>query len=421
MRYIALLLAAGCAIGSPPGFSPGDTWTFPLVDPLSDGRLVVPVTIHGQGPFLFAIDRDAASTMIDPDIASALGARALAEVRVDDYDDHSHPAFYAELTDFEVGNLTLTLVPVTILPKPGQFDEDGRRIAGVLGRKFIADSLVFGFDRDRGIAWLSTQQAFKAPAEATTLALDGISNAGVKVSWRPVVKDAKIGGTVVDLHPDFSRVTSELAADKWQAGGLAPTEWGLHIVDDSSGVIREVSKLGVAPRVTVAAAAREHVGFVPYDDQRLWKYKLDGVLGLDFFRPYKVAADWHHEKIYLTPREDLKTSLATRMGRWPELATCAHPGCATLEPLQGASDQGPVLRVVRAGFQGDLELIVHATKNGAALPSFEINLPAASAALDAQLEPRYLGASFEVVDASPFPRRCEYVNGCIMTESPLPP
>jgi len=422
MRYIAVLLAASCAIGSPPGFSPGETWTFPLVDPLSDGRLVVPVTIHGKGPFLFAIDRDAASTMIDPDVAAELGVRALSEIRVDDYDDHSHPAWYAELTDFEVGNLTLSLVPVTILPKPGRFDEDGRRIHGVLGRTFIADSLVFGFDRDRGIAWLSTQQAFKAPSGATELALDRVSNAGVKVAWRPVVKEAKVGNTVVDLHPDFSRLTSELAVDKWQASGLAQTEWGLQIVDDSSGEVRDVSKLGIAPHVTVAAAVREHVGFVPYDDKRLWKYKLDGVLGLDFFRPFKVAADWHHEKIYLTPREDLHASLATRMGRWPELATCEHPGCATFETFASAHpDQGPVLRVVRNGYQRGLELIVHATKNGAELPSFEVNLPAETAALDAQLEPRYLGAEFEIVDASPFPRHCEYIDGCIYKASLLPP
>jgi len=421
MRYIAVVLACGCAIGSPPGFSPGDTWTFPLVDPLSGGRLVVPVTIHGKGPYLFAIDRDAV-TMVDAEVPYDLGLRALGAVRVDDYDDHGHPAFYGELTDFEVGNLTISLVAVEILPAAGGFDEDGRRIAGVLGRTFIADSLVFGFDRDRGIAWLTTQQAFTPPAGATELELDKISSAGVKVTVRPVVKAAKIGDTVVDLHPDFSRVTSELSADKWQASGLAPTEWGQKIVDDASGVTREVSKLGVASRVTVAAAAREHVGFIPYDDKRLWRYKLDGVLGLDFFRPFKVAADWHHEKIYLTPREDLHASLAVRVARWPELATCAHPGCATIETLQGEEGKGPILRVHRDGYERDLEIVVNATgKSGEPLPSLALNLPADTAALDAQLETRYLGATFDLVDASPFPRRCEYRGGCVMTQAPMPP
>ncbi|HEY1557622.1 MAG TPA: hypothetical protein VGF94_22475 [Kofleriaceae bacterium] len=423
MRTLALLVATGCAIGAPPGFSSGTQWTFPLVDPLAGGRLVVPVMVHGKGPFLFAIDRDAASTIVDPEIAAAAEARATGELRVDDYDDHTHPAFYAEITDVEIGNLTISLLPVQVLPRPGHFDEDGRHISGVIGRKLVADSLVFGFDRDRGIAWLETQQAFVPPPAATVLALDGISSSGVKVAWRPVVKDAKIGAAAVDLHPDFSRVASELALDKWHAAGLAPTDAALKIID-SSGIVRDVTQLGVAPAVTVATASRDHVGFVPYDDRRLWQYKLDGVLGLDFFRPFKVAADWHHEKIYLTPREDLAATRATRLARWGELfAPCPDPGCATFELVTVAEGEGPGMRVHRdRGFLGPLEVILRATaKSGEPLPNLELNFPADASAFDTQLPQRYLGATFEIVDASPFPRACPYVGGCAMTQPVLPP
>jgi hypothetical protein len=37
MRALLSSLAlTGCAVGAPPGFSEGDTWSFPLVAPLED-------------------------------------------------------------------------------------------------------------------------------------------------------------------------------------------------------------------------------------------------------------------------------------------------------------------------------------------------------------------------------------------------
>ena len=53
----AWLFAAGCSVGTPPGFSGGDHWTLPLVGPLEDGILVTPVSVHGHGPYLFEIGR----------------------------------------------------------------------------------------------------------------------------------------------------------------------------------------------------------------------------------------------------------------------------------------------------------------------------------------------------------------------------
>jgi hypothetical protein len=54
-----VLVAAGCTVGAPPGFSAGENWTFPLVGPLENGLLITPATVKGHGPYLFAIDPDA--------------------------------------------------------------------------------------------------------------------------------------------------------------------------------------------------------------------------------------------------------------------------------------------------------------------------------------------------------------------------
>ena len=74
VRASALLLGvlAACTVGAPPGFSSGESWAFPLVGPLEDGALLVPVKVNGKGPFLFLIDPDAPFTSIDEGVAKEL-------------------------------------------------------------------------------------------------------------------------------------------------------------------------------------------------------------------------------------------------------------------------------------------------------------------------------------------------------------
>src|SRR5579872_2309554 len=123
---ILLALTAGCAMGAPPGFSPGQQWTMPLVDPLSDGRLLVPVMVHGHGPYLFVLDRDQGETVVDPEVVNAVGLRAESTSRIIDYNDRGHAAFEFQLTDVEIGTLTLSLMYATVQVKPHAFDADGR-------------------------------------------------------------------------------------------------------------------------------------------------------------------------------------------------------------------------------------------------------------------------------------------------------
>jgi hypothetical protein len=426
MRYSMVLpLIASCAMGAPPGFSPAEQWTMPLVDPLSDGRLLVPVMVHGHGPYLFVLDRDQERSVVDPAVVMAVGVRAEDAARLIDYNDTGHAAFATELTDVEVGTLTVSLVHVDIQPKPNKYDSDGRRIYGVLGRDFLADSIVFGFDRDRGIAWLSTQEAFQPPAGARVVELSKYTTEGVKVPYHPVV-EAKVNGVTVDLHPQFASVVSSLAPESWQRTQLKPVDWPLTLVD-WAGTPRAVKQLGVAQQVAVDGLATAGVGFAPYDDRRLVFLRLDGMLGLDFFRPFSVAADWHHRKLYLTPRAtDPIATVGMRIARWGDaLAACKDPGCGSLE-LHAPNYDDPVRPILTVSTDDavthELELVVRATdKTGQRLPTIEINFPAGVHGLATKLAPQYLDAKLEIVDASPFPRVCPSQGGCVMIESPTPP
>src|SRR5215470_8045313 len=145
---------AGCSIGAPPGFPPAESWTVPLVGPLENGLLVVPVTISGHGPYLFAIDPDALVSAVDVQVVrdnqlwSGQGPRRTDETWT------SRPRFYAELLDIRIGNLAIDRRDAMVFAV-GAYDTEGRHISGILGRDFLAESLVFGFDRDQGVATLS--------------------------------------------------------------------------------------------------------------------------------------------------------------------------------------------------------------------------------------------------------------------------
>ena len=417
-----LLSLSACAFGAPPGFSAGDTWTMPLVEPLSGGRLLTIVRVEDRGPYVFAIDPDAPLTTVDPEVVTRGEFRAQLGPRRVDEGDTSHPTFYAELTDMRVGDLSVSLVHVAV-SEAHAFDDDGRRIHGVLGRDVIADSLVFSFDRDRGVAWLTTQEAFQPPADASMI---GYRKAWARVQAVPRrLAKVNVDGHEVDLHLDLGEKVSTLVPQYWDKTGLRPIEWHLTMIDEV-GTHHDVDKLGIAERVEVGGIERTGLGFASYADKRFWWGRFDGSLGLDFLRPYVVAADWHHSTLYLTPRKPATASRTVRLSRW-NMPACAEPGCVRL-PLAPATaalpaEPRPTLQIRRdPASTGPLSVIVHATSRaGRTLPPFELVLPSNVTSLHTSLDSMYGDATLEVVDASPFPRMCGNPSGCVIALQAAPP
>jgi hypothetical protein len=413
---LALPLTA-CAFGAPPGFSQGDTWTFPLVEAQQGGRLLTPVTIEGRGPYLFAIDPDAPMTTVDPDVLRNTDFRIWQGARRLDEQDTTHPTFYTRVTHLKAGDLTISLLLVAEA-EGHAFDTDGRRIYGILGRDVIADSLVFGFDRDRGIAWLQTQEAFHAPANAQVLDFKKVRDEPVSDPRKLI--DTKVNGHDVALHLDLGEEVSQLYPKQWTAANLQPVDWHL-VLADETGTKRDVDKLGIAQQVVAQGVTRDHVAFAPYDDRRFLYNVYDGTLGLDFFAPYDVAVNWHTTKVYLTPRKPSVT-LGDRLARW-QFPQCTETGCVQLSLASSADNPKPQVRIVRdPALQGDLAVIVQATgATGNQLPAFEASFPAGVDSLSAQLDSMYTGAKLQIADASPFPRKCTDPHGCIIIEQATPP
>jgi len=429
------LLVAGCSVGTPPGFSSGDRWTFPLVGPLEDGVLFTPVSVHGHGPYLFAIDPDANVSALDKQLVEDAELRMGTGPHRIDETDTGQVRFYAELLDLKVSGLTIDRRDVMVFPG-GLYDTEGRHVSGILGRDVLADSLVFGFDRDQGIATLSTVKAFTPPADATRITYQPVSSRSSAISTNvdpadaagrsgaalpdvaPVPRrlaTAQIGDGQFAMHLDLGAAASQLPEAAWSKAKLEPSAVQIRLVDEAA-TARRVTTAGVAADVTLGAAKTFHVTFVPFIEKRFATEGVDGALGLNFFRPYAVYASWDSKAYYLKSRGDAAATLTARLGRWgADLPTCPHPGCVSVDLT--ASDAGVAIHVTRdppaAGHALEVFFGVTPAAGKVAAP-LVIALPATADELTAPVPAEYAGATFSVLDASPFPRDCPGAGGCIV-------
>ena len=459
-RTLLLILGSGCTVGAPSGFSNGDHWTFPLVGPLEDGLLITPGRVHGHGPYLFAIDPDANVTALDAEVVRAAGLRSgIGPKRVDESDTGQN-RFYAEMLDLEIADLKVERRDAMVFTT-GFYDTEGRRISGIIGRDVLADSLVFGFDRDQGIATLSTVKAFKPPPDATAISYENVFGRSNNVSGKdppPVVTSrgggglagravagpeqaavparlqdkervgvnlpditpmprrlvtARIGDASFAMHLDLGATVSQLRQDSWSKAGVTPADFKLRVVDEAM-TARDITAEGRAAHVAVGGTS-SHATFAPYIERRFLPAPIDGSLGLDFFEPYAVYANWDTSTYLLKPRGDAAATTTARLGRWGSyLPACAHPGCVTAQ-LAPFGD-GVALAVVRdpEAANKDLELLLTVTAPGKSARRLVVELPRAIDKVSGVLSADYRDAAIAVLDASPFPRDCGNQGGCIV-------
>lgn len=442
------VLLAGCAGATPSGFSKGDHWVFPLVGPLEDGLLLTPVSIHGHGPYLFAIDPDANITVIDKQVVDEAGLTTGNGPSRFDEAASEQVRGYAELLDLKLGGLTIDRRQVMAVGS-GFYNND-RRVNGVLGRDVLAGALVFGFDRDQGIATLSTVKAFTPPPDAIAIKYQAIQvdpqasvppsgnspgldssntddasrigvitrSASASLDVTPLprrVAAAQIDGAGFTMHFDLGSPVSQLRESLWAKAKLTPANVKLRLIDEAA-TLREVTRAGIAAEVTAGAAKASQVTMAPYVDKRFAIGKLDGALGLDFFQPYAVYANWEGATFYLKPRGDAAATAVARLGRWgAALPTCPHPGCVTASLT--ATTGGARLDIVRdpeaANHALEVRLGVTPAAGKTAAP-LTIELPAKVDKVSGGVPPEYDGATVTVLDVSPFTRPCGGDTGCMI-------
>jgi len=379
LALVLLLLVIGCVPELPPGYSPGGRWVFPLVDPLSNGRLLTTVSIAGHGPYLFAIDPSTWDSYLDSDLIEQTGVWCC---------NGSRHAPTVEVPKVRIGDLTIDMVHMAVVPA-NALDDDGRRVCGALGRSIVGRSLIFGFDRERGVAWLITQHEFHP--------LVGESRHG----WKSV----SVNGVELNIVPDLGRSVSTLDPEVWDEAKLVKENGVRSFISNRA----QRTKVGMLGRGMVTAVdLTRQVRFAPVS------YMKDhpGSIGLDFFEPFSIEIDWSHEDVYIATRADLDSTRNVRLGRWGRLV----PGCISHGCMRFLVNR-TTLEVVPESIEADLEVVVRATKLGAKLADLEFNFAKGSASFRTELPPEYQGALLEVIDASPFPRKCPSGKACVMFEA----
>jgi hypothetical protein len=279
---------------------------------------------------------------------------------------------FAPITDVQIGTLHVASLPF-VASKLHAFDIGDRRIAGVIGKEVLTSSLMFGFDRDRGTAWLATPKHARRLEGARQFDTFARTTGMKAPKDRGPYATGTIDGREQDFHIDLGHVANTLR------GGPR-----------------------TAKQVSVGGIDRYGVAFAPFTGDFLVETR-SATLGLDYFWQFSVAMDYDAQRISVAPRQPVDRT--ARIARWS--LPCKRTGCAELvlhgKNLEVIPERTPV------------QLVVHvAAHDGTELPAIEVDLDAGAGRFAVPLDDRYTDAVLDVVDASPFPRTCIDAKGCVV-------
>jgi predicted aspartyl protease len=155
------------------------------------GRVVVPVTINGRGPFRFIVDTGANHSTITPDLVQALGLKTdtTSPMTLDGITGSAQVAYVA-IDQLQAGELKIksTAMPVVWAPLMAGAD-------GILGAAGLEDkSLLIDFRRN-SVA-IASHVDSRSRTDTTRIHAERVVNGGL------LVVEARVGGVVTDAILD---------------------------------------------------------------------------------------------------------------------------------------------------------------------------------------------------------------------------
>ncbi len=393
-------VTAACGATTPVWYENDDgktTWTLPLVDPLADAELVVPVFIENKGPYLFLIDPDATRTIIDRGVAEALDLYPKDYVRLLNQRDKTVPRRVFEVLEFRTGDLRAKKFDVIAAPA-GTLGRGQRSLHGIIGSDLLSRTIVVQVDRDAGVVRLSLTGHEQLPAGAHAVQAD-LHRGTLRIA-------ATVQGRrEVDLIVNLARRTSSLRRSIMDELDLPVQPVREEVVDDTGDHVFANARAEVSP-LAFNGFRVERASFVNYVDKREpFDITYHGELGQNVLSRFQVVVDRNNERLWLAPRNgDLAAGAATRLARWGDAFTrCAATGCAALafdpttRSLQVARDPAAPARydvVIEA---------LDAAGNPVPAPLLRATVGDQPVAVpDVAVRAEYAGAvGFRVVDATP--------------------
>jgi hypothetical protein len=324
----ALLCAVGCGATTPLWYERnGETsWTLPMLRPLENREVIVPVFINGQGPYEFMLDPLSPVTVLDRGVAQALGLYSRGYVRMLTQRDTTQPRMMYEMMSLRAGDLTISNMAVASAPS-GALRAGDRPIHGIMGADLLSRTIVIDVDRDAGVVRLSLTGTKEFPADAVELPVGlhrGILRIGAAVNGAPA------GELIVTL----ARQTTSLHPDRIESLGLTLGPGVEHVVDETGDESRVEGRVADQSMTIGGSVQVAGVDLIPYLDRRgRHDVDYDGVVGQNVWSRFRTIVDHDHKRVYLAPRDGaLVPGARRRIDRWNEaFANCAATACATLD------------------------------------------------------------------------------------------
>lgn len=260
------------------------------------GRVLVPVTINGRGPFRFIVDTGANHSTITPELAQLLGLKAGTEAPVLLQGiTGSASVSYVSVDRLQAGDLTIESPMLPIVWAPIMAGADG-----ILGAAGLSDkSLVIDFRRNR------VAIANRVDMEART---DTTRIHAVRVASGLLVVVGRLGGIPVEavLDTGSERTLGNLALrDALRARGH--TERGFVAkVTSVYGATTEVEpgEIQLAPSISIDTLRLEDVAVVfgGFHIFKVWDMETRPalILGMDVLGTVSsLSIDYRHRDVYV--------------------------------------------------------------------------------------------------------------------------
>jgi predicted aspartyl protease len=134
-----------------PAPEPGELRTVPLrvLEAGGSTLALVPVTISGQGPYLFALDTGASNTVLDTSIADQLGLSRTGEKRDISGVVARESVELARVEQWQLGDFELGAGEIALLDLPSPM-QGGEGLQGLLGSDVLSDFDYVVIDYDDG-------------------------------------------------------------------------------------------------------------------------------------------------------------------------------------------------------------------------------------------------------------------------------
>ncbi len=273
---------------------------------LYDKRVWVSAKVNDKGPFDFQFDSAAGSSLLTPKAAGQAGIEADAFASANGAGDGTIQVQVASNVAFQFGRISWTVHRIPLIPLDGVDEGTGRRADGLIGKDFL-DRFVFQVDyASRQMSVYDPSFRYTGPGVSLpiTLAEGPILEARISVPGRDPVPcrllvDAPFTGSLAFARP-FIEKNGLLDVVKSLTPNLLKTAMR-GVGGESLMYIGRVQSLTVGPYSFEKPVA----GFCLAEGGTLARSDIDGLLGAEILRRFRVIFDYPHHRMILEPATGL--------------------------------------------------------------------------------------------------------------------